>query len=310
MKSPIDLILPQCATISKKDKISGDNFFFIFPAGKPVLYNFNCGKLIRQSYDDYHFFIEVFELEIREEITIESKVTIPGFFVIFLLQGHMNIDETKLNKNHCFAATCKSGSYSCHFSKGMHRFFYINPRWSWIKRQGGLYPVFIPLLHLPEKNKCSHLPLCLISPAMKKELKSVTLIDSINNVDLELLVMKFSKSLFSHYHEEVANKIVSTTYQLKEYIEQNFSNSHLMKASSLAKLFHNTIRTLDRNFKKEFNITPNQYIISLRMQKAKKLLTKGWNLKQIANETGYENAFNFSRAYKNFFGYSPSKEKG
>lgn len=317
MKPPIELILPhsQSSIIAKTNQKPSDDFLFNFTWEKCIFYKLKAGKLIRHSYNDYHFYIDIFELEISEGISIECEVTIPGFFAIFLLQGNIDIhlnsntDGIRLDKENCFACTANAVRFSCRFSKGKHRFFYINPRWSWMKRQTDLYPGFISAMNLPDNKKCLHLPFCLIGPAMKKELKSFMLPDSKNHLDQELSVMKFSKSLLSLYHEEVAKKIVSVVYQLKEYIEQNYSNAQLMKASSLAKLFLGTIRTLDRNFKTEFKITPNQYIVFLRMQEAKKLLNLGWTVKNTAYEVGYENPFNFSRAYKKHFGYSPSAEK-
>lgn len=59
-------------------------------------------------------------------------------------------------------------------------------------------------------------------------------------------------------------------------------------------------------FKKNLNLSPQAFLTQLRMEKAKeKLLNSNYAIQQIANITGYTDAFTFSKAFKRYTGLSP-----
>lgn len=63
-----------------------------------------------------------------------------------------------------------------------------------------------------------------------------------------------------------------------------------------------------RNFKEYTNVTPAQYILSLRISNARTLLeTTSYNISEISNIIGYDNPLYFSRIFKKQFGMSPSR---
>ena len=63
-----------------------------------------------------------------------------------------------------------------------------------------------------------------------------------------------------------------------------------------------------QNFKKITKKTPLQYIVSLRMTNAMNMLVStNYNIAQIANAVGYENALYFSRIFKKNTGVSPKE---
>jgi len=64
-----------------------------------------------------------------------------------------------------------------------------------------------------------------------------------------------------------------------------------------------------RLFKNVYGQSPYQYMKQLRMRKAKEILQKEpIPLAQLALGVGYSDIFSFSKAYKQYFGVSPSKE--
>ena len=66
-----------------------------------------------------------------------------------------------------------------------------------------------------------------------------------------------------------------------------------------------------RNFKEYVNMTPLQYILSLRISNAQSLLeTTKYNVTEIASIVGYENPLYFSRIFKKQVGLSPSEYRG
>lgn len=63
-----------------------------------------------------------------------------------------------------------------------------------------------------------------------------------------------------------------------------------------------------RNFKEYTEITPTQYILSLRISNAQTLLeSTNYNITEIADIVGYDNPLYFSRIFKKQSGMSPSE---
>ncbi|NNK88594.1 MAG: response regulator, partial [Flavobacteriaceae bacterium] len=67
---------------------------------------------------------------------------------------------------------------------------------------------------------------------------------------------------------------------------------------------------LYRKFAALTDTTVNQYIISLRLLKAKEMLrSTDLNVSEVAFDTGFKNLSHFSRAFREKFGYPPSRVK-
>jgi AraC-like DNA-binding protein len=63
---------------------------------------------------------------------------------------------------------------------------------------------------------------------------------------------------------------------------------------------------LHRLFQKRFSKSPIQYLIYLRMERAKYLLIHTtWSIEQIAEQVGYNDVFNFSKRFKKSVGFPP-----
>ena len=63
-------------------------------------------------------------------------------------------------------------------------------------------------------------------------------------------------------------------------------------------------------FRKYFNESIHQYVVRIRMEYAKKLLTEtDLAIRQVAERTGYRDLSGFGRAYRKFFGVGPSVQR-
>jgi AraC-like DNA-binding protein len=91
----------------------------------------------------------------------------------------------------------------------------------------------------------------------------------------------------------------------KEWIEQNYNaDSNLEEIASIAAM--NSQHFL-RMFKQIYHITPHQYRMELRLNKAKQLLdSTGLTMAEICQVIGFESAFSFSLLFKKRFGLPPS----
>lgn len=66
---------------------------------------------------------------------------------------------------------------------------------------------------------------------------------------------------------------------------------------------------ISKTFKSEIGDSPIHYLIRVRMEKAKELLSENLELpiSEIAESVGYEDAFHFSKLFKKTYGISLSK---
>lgn len=91
-----------------------------------------------------------------------------------------------------------------------------------------------------------------------------------------------------------------------KYLNMHYSKSSTT-VSALAKLSGFSETYFRELFKDSFGISPYKYLTKLRMQKAEMLLSGGYySIKQIAHMCGYDDEKNFSTAFKNYTGQSPS----
>ena len=67
-------------------------------------------------------------------------------------------------------------------------------------------------------------------------------------------------------------------------------------------------------FKKETGVTPHEYLVNLRMERARAIISGGvtnryskYSVSQIAEACGFAEPLYFSRVFKKYFGVSPSE---
>ena len=91
-----------------------------------------------------------------------------------------------------------------------------------------------------------------------------------------------------------------------DYIYNNLSSE--LTNLFLAKLCHISEEYFRKQFKKTIGISPGQYIINLRIGKAKQLLSEGIvKVGAISEQCGFSNPYHFSRLFKKKTGLTPSE---
>ena len=81
---------------------------------------------------------------------------------------------------------------------------------------------------------------------------------------------------------------------------------HDWKQEELAQRCNCSPAHLVRLFQRHLHTTPRQYLLDVRMRRARHLLAdENRSIKEIAMETGYDNPLNFSTCFRNRFGISP-----
>lgn len=96
-----------------------------------------------------------------------------------------------------------------------------------------------------------------------------------------------------------------------EYINRNYSKR--LKINEMADYIGVNRSYLTSSFKKAMGCSPQEYLVNLRMEKARSLLTKtDMPVNAVANAVGYSDQLAFSKIYKQYYGLSPKayREQG
>lgn len=118
---------------------------------------------------------------------------------------------------------------------------------------------------------------------------------------VETIALYIKKNDSKKYHHNFL-------YDFENSIYQNLSNSDFSIRELCNKMGYN-IDYVRRCFKAEIGETPLEYITSLRLQKAKRMLEqeKFSGIQNVASECGFNDCFYFSKIFKNFYMISPSE---
>ena len=108
----------------------------------------------------------------------------------------------------------------------------------------------------------------------------------------------------SQQKKEAKNAIVDRCI---EYIQDRFTDTEL-SVPQVCRYAFVSVSTLQRAFSEHLGITPKQYIIKLRLEKAIELLIEGkQTVRDVALCCGFSDEKFFSRSFKEKYGYPPSK---
>jgi AraC-like DNA-binding protein len=118
-------------------------------------------------------------------------------------------------------------------------------------------------------------------------------------------ILMLSKILSVVRNQEFAGKTIERTIRKAcLYFRENLNTN--VNIEKLATDLHVGYSYFRQMFRKYTGISPTQYHLSLRIQKAKDLLVStDQSFKEIANDLGFESYFYFSRVFKDKTGESP-----
>ena len=128
-----------------------------------------------------------------------------------------------------------------------------------------------------------------------------------------LLAVKFEELmlyLLQKYGQEfelyLHSLIIKETSPFKKIVESEIHSN--LKLGEISFLCNMSLSTFKRHFISEYNVSPGKWLQDKRLQKAKETLEQGTlKASDIYLDFGYNNLSNFSLAFKNKFGYSPSE---
>ncbi len=88
-----------------------------------------------------------------------------------------------------------------------------------------------------------------------------------------------------------------------QYIHSNYSRMRVNDIAAHIGINRSYLTTI---FKNKLKVSPQEYLVSYRLNKAKQLLqTTDQSIQEVAYHVGYDNPLTFSKMFKNAFGISP-----
>lgn len=155
--------------------------------------------------------------------------------------------------------------------------------------------------------------MCLTSD--NSELPTQSALDVINDIinnswDYETLTINLI-SLYKNLTEEKLNAETVTDnkehllLKIDYYIQKNFAKIRTIQ--DLAEKFNYSPAYLSKLFLEYKNISPTEYIINLRIEKAKDLLSSSKKVKEVAMCVGYTDPLYFGKLFKKRTGMSPKQ---
>lgn len=222
-----------------------------------------------------------------------------GFYMIFISKGE-GMFESALTP----ATTIKAGTCFFLFPSVWHRYKpNINTGWEeyWVGFNGCYAE------HLMSKNFFKSAE-PFIQVGLNKELLVLfrDLIDTVRHsssigyaqkmagITLQILGVVNAVSQHQEYDNDPVGKLISKAkFLLQDSIEKPVDMEKLARELPMG---YSSFR---KSFKKITGQSPNQYHLNLRLNKAKELLTTTTlNINQVADQTGFESVFYFSKLFK------------
>ncbi len=110
---------------------------------------------------------------------------------------------------------------------------------------------------------------------------------------------------FKHTVGNRSENLIVAVELMEANIREPISQSELAAYVGLSR------RQLQRLFQRYLGCTPSRQYLQIRLQRARELLHQtNMSLVEIASLTGFVSSSHFSKSYKEFYGYSPSAERG
>lgn len=133
-----------------------------------------------------------------------------------------------------------------------------------------------------------------------EKMKSLSLYEGNNTEIMSILYHIFHILLSSEKHCVTLEPAI-------KFIEENYGNSDITVAY-IADICNISEVYLNKLFNKHYGMSPKQFIIDIRINKAKQLLSEGkYKINAVAEMTGFSNQYHFCRMFKDKTGLTPSE---
>ena len=179
----------------------------------------------------------------------------------------------------------------------------------WVMLRGSKIPDILNKCGIENRNHVFDFSKCEVAG---KLLQAYLFMDEPTNENAELYRMKAGfYELLALHMENIPQIIKKSSYKMEriaDFLRGNYNQD--IKINDLCNLFFLSANHLCTMFKREYGVTPQEYLISYRIEKAKQLLLQRdttLTIAEIAFSVGIKNPLYFSRCFHKRVGLSPSE---
>lgn len=231
------------------------------------------------------------------EYMLKSGSTHPSYMVVIYF------DEVSDKQNHYYAeVTSPNTLYTG--KKGLH-YYCLMIEQEYFEKRYKMYSDDMPVFKEKKFEMCSDILKALNTFAFEYS-KSMMNSDITLDAQTEIITHWIIRSIFG---ETLDLRAVSADYSIaraQHYMEQHYMEN--ITVSKLAALGHVSASCFNRRFKKEIGITPIEYLIEIRIQRAKTMLRrKNISVTDVAMRCGFGSTAHFSTCFQSRLGISPSE---
>lgn len=115
---------------------------------------------------------------------------------------------------------------------------------------------------------------------------------------IELIARQRSLFLPSEKFAKIATAV---DYLHENYLRNDFRLEELAEMSGISYRYFETL------FRRKYGITPKEYLLSMKMERAKELLAEGLLIRDIALLLGYRDIYHFGKIFTAKTGYTPTE---
>lgn len=145
-------------------------------------------------------------------------------------------------------------------------------------------------------------------PTLRQNIQELIRLSFTQPPHWDWMFLKLVSQLFEdmvHHASELAHQ-QSLSARAKSTVHRDIQRP--WSVDELAYTLNVSTSQLAHEFRNKTGISPGQWIRTERLKHARSLLRQGLKVTQVADEMGYANPFNFTRAYKAAFNILPSNE--
>ena len=179
---------------------------------------------------------------------------------------------------------------------------------------GRLKSAFIELCDAQHESRGESIDVILLERQAQRYMESLKTVYSNEKNNEKLLEIKLLELLQLIVEQPGGSAIVSRLCSypaplkrrnIKVFMQENVQKN--LKVSDYAYLTGRSVSSFNREFKRIYNMTPNQWLIEQRLKQAQYLLLNtDMKVTEIAFDVAYENVSHFIKAYRTRYGQTPN----
>lgn len=280
---------------------------YTMPTAKCRLYYlWNGTGILSQQLNYTPFFTEMIEVDIEENTHIPFVVEDRQILLLFMMSGEVTFlapdgnPIVTLGNNTFMISEFGSGRYSFEAEKGKHIGFLVNIQREWFEKMEVEFPTILTRIREEQANPFHMLPQHRIGKTIKNWLKKIYEYSETNIGAVDGNQRKYICFILAYYDTRISEGNSMLAEHLKQFVEENYLDPEL-NVQSIADHFYLTRQTLRNHFYRKFNRNIQEFLTSLRMQRAQRLIDEeGLDKNKVFDQVGYLDYSSFRKAYKRY----------